>query len=112
MLSSLVALALGVLPAFVKAYPEPIGCSGDCFSHDPFVMQRYDGKYFRYETSAGVNIRTADSLLGPWTDVGRVVTGASVIDDIGISNDDLWVSILFYSQFGGPLPAITISDII
>ena len=61
-------------------YPNPGACSGECFTHDPTVVKRADGKYFRFSTLDLIGISTADSLSGPWTRSGSVIQGASVID--------------------------------
>lgn len=77
--------------ALAEGYPNPLGCTGDCFTHDPSVIKRADGKYFRFSTLGLISIRTASSLGGPWTAVGSVINGASVINLDG--NDQLWVSV-------------------
>jgi len=75
--------------ALVHAYSDPGACSGDCNTHDPSVMQRSsDGKYFRFSTGNEIEIATASSLAGPWTNQGSAITGGSSIDLDG--NTDLW----------------------
>ncbi|KAH8649212.1 glycoside hydrolase, family 43 [Xylariales sp. PMI_506] len=91
---SFFTLVLCSLLSLVRAYPNPVGCSGDCYAHDPFVIQRYDGTYFRFSTDPGIGIWTAESLLGPWTDVGRVIAGESIITTV--SDDTLWAPDVSY----------------
>ncbi|EFX06629.1 glycoside hydrolase, family 43 [Grosmannia clavigera kw1407] len=88
-LSSVVAaVALLAGPALAQTYPDPLGCAGDCFTHDPFVTKRADGTYFLFSTLDLISIRTATSLGGPWTEIGSVLEYASVANMTG--NDVLW----------------------
>lgn len=84
-----VLAALGV--ASVHGYAEPEPCTGDCFAHDPGLMQRSsDNVYFRFNTNNQVEIMKADSLSGPWESVGMVLPDGSSID---IADDQgYWVS--------------------
>lgn len=89
LLSTIPFLLLALLPSAVYAqYPEPRKCDGECFTHDPAVVKRADGKYFRFSTLDLIGISTADSLEGPWTRAGSVIQGASIIDMPG--NRELW----------------------
>ena len=88
--SSLITTCLSLLPSLVHSYANPQGCSGDCFTHDPSLVKRSDGKYFRYSSKNGIPISTATNLAGPWDKVGYVVNVPSVINHDGNSN--LWVS--------------------
>lgn len=82
--STLSAFLLASLASVVRAqYPDPGACSGECFTHDPAVVKRYDGKYFRFSTLDLIGISTADDLSGPWTRSGSVIQGASVINMAG-----------------------------
>ncbi|KAI1387615.1 glycoside hydrolase family 43 protein [Hypoxylon trugodes] len=93
--SSLPAVLLASLATIVRAqYPDPGACSGDCFTHDPAVVKRADGKYFRFSTLDLIGIWTATSLSGPWTRSGSVIQGASVINMPG--NDVLWAPDVTY----------------
>lgn len=81
---------LTALPAVAAAYPNPIACTGSsCWSHDPSVVKRSDGKYFRFETGSKIGIWSASSLTGPWTYQGAAIPAGSSINLAG--NDDLWV---------------------
>lgn len=82
-------LALGS-PLVKRDYPDPI-CSGDCSNqvHDPSVVRREDGTYFRFTTLDLISIATAPSIDGPWTLQGSVLDQPSIIDLEG--NDVLWV---------------------
>jgi arabinan endo-1,5-alpha-L-arabinosidase len=83
------AALLASVPTPVQAYTGPIGCLGDCFTHDPAVVKRSDGKYFRFSSQDLIGIWTADDLLGPWARSGSVISDASVINLPG--NTELWV---------------------
>lgn len=72
------ALTIG---AVVHGYADPEHCSGNCFAHDPALMQRSsDSVYFRFNTNANIEIMKADSLSGPWESVGSVLPDGSSID--------------------------------
>lgn len=90
----LAALALLVLPAVQAAtpvsYPNPGACTGDCWTHDPAVVEGPDGSYYRFSTGRLIGIYKADALEGPWTKAGSVIQSKSIIDIPG--NNDLWVS--------------------
>lgn len=97
------------------AYPAPGPCQGACYSKDPALVKRSDGVYFRFTTRDLIAIHRATNLAGPWTAVGSVIQGRSVIDLPG--NDVLWAPdvrkvgnlyYLFYSvsQLGSRASAI------
>lgn len=87
---------LAAAPAAVAAYPNPIACTGSsCWSHDPSVVKRSDGKYFRFETGSKIGIWSASSLTGPWTYQGAAIPAGSSINLAG--NDDLWVCLQAHS---------------
>ena len=81
------------LLSITTAYPDPVcdnsngGCQGQI--HDPSVVLRDDGTYFRFSTLDGINIASASSIDGSWTHLGSVLPNGSVIDLPG--NKDLWV---------------------
>ncbi|ROV97396.1 hypothetical protein VMCG_06908 [Cytospora schulzeri] len=81
-------LGLAAVPSFVQAYPNPITCSGYCWAHDPSVVKRSDGTYFRFNTGSEIGISSASSLTGPWTYLGSALPSGSSIDLTG--NTDLW----------------------
>ena len=74
---------IALLLSAVSAYPNPIcdNSNGQCQGnvHDPSVVLRDDGTYFRFSTLDGINIATAESIGGPWTHQGSVLPNGSVI---------------------------------
>ncbi|KAL3423417.1 endo-alpha-1,5-arabinanase [Phlyctema vagabunda] len=74
--------------ATVAAYANPGACSGACGSHDPSIIRRDDGTYFRFDTAGGVPISTAPSIKGPWTSKGVALSGGSTINNAG--KKDIW----------------------
>lgn len=91
-LGSVFSLAAALLSATVQAaYPNPGKCSdqGQCWSHDPSVVLRDDGTYFRFETGSRIGIWKAADLTGPWKYQGAALPRGSKIDLAG--SQDLWV---------------------
>ena len=84
-------LSLSFVATFLaEAYPDPQGCSGACgYVHDPYVVKRSDGTYFRFATFQEIQIATAPALIGPWTEQGPALPGGSEIPLPG--NMSLWV---------------------
>ncbi|KAJ3546151.1 hypothetical protein NM208_g2136 [Fusarium decemcellulare] len=77
------------LSAGVSGYANPKACSGVCNnSHDPSIIRRSDGTYFRFSTGGKIAIHTAPSIEGPWTYKGAMLPSGSKIDLAG--NQDLW----------------------
>lgn len=60
-LTGFLALALSALPG-ATAYADPGACSGDCWAHDPCLIKRSDGTYFRFNTGSEIGIWTADAI--------------------------------------------------
>ena len=60
--------------------PEP--CTGECFIHDPALVQSSNGTYYLYGSGPGVTVKTAPSLTGPWTPPSRVF---DTDDQLGVS---------------------------
>ncbi|ROT36749.1 glycoside hydrolase family 43 protein [Sodiomyces alkalinus F11] len=101
-------------------YPNPGICTGTCVNtHDPFIVRRSDGVYFRFSTSGRVTIHTASAITGPWTYQGAALPGGSTIDLEG--NQDLWAPdviqvdntyYLYYSvsTFGSQTSAIGVAQ--
>ena len=85
-LSSLVLPVSGVLAQMLD--PEP--CTGECFIHDPALIQSANGTYFLYGSGPGVTVKTAPSLTGPWTPPSRVFD----------TDDQLGVSLLLHLSNG------------
>jgi len=86
---SLCAAAISLFALQVHGYANPGSCSGACNVHDPGLIQRDDGVYFRFSTGNKISYARSSSIEGPWTAVGSVVPDGSSIDKAG--NDDLWV---------------------
>ncbi|KAM5354969.1 hypothetical protein ACJ41O_001615 [Fusarium nematophilum] len=82
--TGLVALSTGVF-----GYANPKACSGVCGNaHDPAIIRRSDGTYFRFSTGGRIAIHTAPAITGPWTYKGALLPSGSSIDLPG--NQDLW----------------------
>lgn len=80
-LSTTLASVLNLAVVAVHGYADPEPCTGDCFAHDPGLMQRSsDGVYFRFNTDTMIEIMKGDSLSGPWESVGSVLPDGSSID--------------------------------
>ncbi|ODM14751.1 putative arabinan endo-1,5-alpha-L-arabinosidase A [Aspergillus cristatus] len=85
---TLCAAAISLFALQVHGYANPGSCSGACNVHDPGLIQRDDGVYFRFSTGNKISYAQSSSIEGPWTAVGSVVPDGSSIDKAG--NDDLW----------------------
>ncbi|KAI1086809.1 glycoside hydrolase family 43 protein [Rostrohypoxylon terebratum] len=82
---------LGLLPllAVVSGYANPGACSGTCTNtHDPSIIRRSDGTYFRFSTGGKIAVHTAPDITGPWTYRGAALPSGSKINLAG--NQDLW----------------------
>ncbi|KAK2759470.1 hypothetical protein FQN54_002948 [Arachnomyces sp. PD_36] len=78
---NLASLVPSLVGAFANAFAEPGDCAGACTNvRDPSVIQRADGKYFRFSTSNKILSASANSLEGPWTAGGSAIEGGSKID--------------------------------
>jgi arabinan endo-1,5-alpha-L-arabinosidase len=87
-------LSLFSLVVLGSAYANPGPCSGICGnSHDPALIRRSDGTYFRFSTGNRINIASAPSIAGPWSSKGSAIRGGSKINKKG--NQDLWVHMTF-----------------
>lgn len=86
--------------SLVAAYANPGACSGNCYAHDPSLIQRSsDGTWFMFNTGNGIGIWKSTALAGPWTYVGDALVGGSKIALSG--NTDLWVRFpLFFNCLG------------
>ncbi|KAI1774361.1 glycoside hydrolase family 43 protein [Hypoxylon cercidicola] len=85
------SIICGILPfvAAVYGYANPGACSGTCTNtHDPSIIRRSDGTYFRFSTGGKIAVHTAPALTGPWTYRGAALPSGSSIDLAG--NQDLW----------------------
>ncbi|KAI6457711.1 hypothetical protein MCOR17_007716 [Pyricularia oryzae] len=81
-------LAVLALPHLASGYANPGACSGQCWTHDPAVVRRDDGVYFRFSTGSKIGIWKAPALEGPWTYQGAAIPAGSRINLPG--RDDLW----------------------
>lgn len=89
-LSVVLLAALSLLFVDVaSAYASPKLCQGTCTNaHDPSIIRRDDGTYFRFSTGGKIAIHTAPALTGPWTYKGAMLPSGSKINLKG--KDDLW----------------------
>ncbi|KAL2756446.1 glycoside hydrolase family 43 protein [Sodiomyces alcalophilus JCM 7366] len=104
----------------LASLPNPGTCTGTCINtHDPFIVRRPDGVYFRFSTSGRITIHTAPAITGPWTYQGAALPRGSSIDLPG--NQDLWAPdviqigntyYLYYSvsTFGSQTSAIGVAQ--
>jgi arabinan endo-1,5-alpha-L-arabinosidase len=119
MRSSIFLSLLSVFSASVNAYSNPLTCSGVCTNaHDPALIRRDDGTYFRFSTGGKIAIHSAPAITGPWTYKGAAIPSGSKINKAG--KDDLWapdvtkvgsVYYLYYSvsSFGSQDSAIGVA---
>lgn len=83
------AVSLLSWSAAVHGYANPMTCSGTCTNaHDPALIRRDDGTYFRFSTGGKIAIHSAPAITGPWTYKGAAIPNGSKIDKTG--NNDLW----------------------
>ncbi|KAI1371400.1 glycoside hydrolase family 43 protein [Hypoxylon crocopeplum] len=81
--------ALLALLGTALGYANPGACSGTCVNtHDPSIIRRSDGIYFRFSTGGKIAVHTAPDITGPWTYKGAALPSGSSIDLGG--NQDLW----------------------
>lgn len=84
-----VSTTLSIISATADAYSNPLSCSGTCTNaHDPSLVRRDDGTYFRFSTGGKVAVHTAPTIQGPWTYKGAALPNGSKISKAG--NQDLW----------------------
>lgn len=92
---SIVASLLSAATA-VYGYADPMACSGICNNaHDPALIRRADGTYYRFSTGGKIAIHTAPSITGPWSYKGAAIPAGSKINLAG--KDDLWVRSVVYT---------------
>ena len=85
---SLVTCLLSAATA-VSGYAYPMACTGVCNNaHDPALIRRADGTYFRFSTGGKIAVHTAPSITGPWTYKGAAIPAGSKINLPG--RNDLW----------------------
>ncbi|KAH8711904.1 glycosyl hydrolase [Phaeosphaeriaceae sp. PMI808] len=82
-------LSLFAGAAAVYGYGLPMACSGVCTNaHDPALIRRDDGTYYRFSTGGKIAIHSAPSITGPWTYKGAAIPNGSKINLNG--RNDLW----------------------
>ncbi|KAI5296585.1 hypothetical protein KEM52_006206 [Ascosphaera acerosa] len=90
---ALTSLCLALVGAAAAAsnWPEPGKCVGDCYAHDPSIVQREsDGLYFKFTTREYLEYATSKSIEGPWTIVGHILPeGSKLYPEFG-ENDNVW----------------------
>jgi hypothetical protein len=92
---SIVASLLSAATA-VYGYADPMPCSGICNNaHDPALIRRADGTYYRFSTGGKIAIHSAPSITGPWSYKGAAIPAGSKINLAG--KNDLWVRFIIYS---------------
>ncbi|KAL8846347.1 MAG: hypothetical protein Q9221_008558 [Calogaya cf. arnoldii] len=85
----MIYLIFSILSLTASAYSNPLPCSGICTNaHDPSLIRRDDGTYFRFSTGGKIAIHTAPSIQGPWTYKGAALPNGSKTSKAG--NQDLW----------------------
>ncbi|KAF2027131.1 endo-1,5-alpha-L-arabinosidase [Setomelanomma holmii] len=73
----------------VSGYANPMTCTGTCTNaHDPALIRRDDGTYYRFSTGGKIAIHSAPSITGPWTYKGAAIPNGSKINLNG--KNDLW----------------------
>lgn len=78
--------------ALASAYPNRGACTGNCWAHDPAMIQRVsDGKYYRFSTGTGVSTHSSPSVKGPWTDFGSALPNGSKITLDNVDSTNIWV---------------------
>ncbi|RYP55123.1 hypothetical protein DL768_000242 [Monosporascus sp. mg162] len=85
------SVAAAAIPLLGSAlgYAKPNACSGVCINtHDPSIIRRDDGTYFRFSTGGRIAVHSAPDITGPWRYEGAALPAGSVIDLPG--NQDLW----------------------
>src|SRR5262245_45421633 len=76
-------------------WPNPEPCEGNCTSiHDPSVIRRSDGTWFRFSTNGNIAIATAPAMTGPWEYQGAMLPKGSKIDVI--ENQEIWAPDVFF----------------
>ena len=99
MRSSIVASILSAA-SVVYGYANPMACSGVCGNaHDPALIRRDDGTYYRFSTGGKIAIHSAPSITGPWTYKGAAIPSGSKINLKG--KDDLSVSTVLVIKWLG-----------
>ncbi|KAF2188807.1 glycoside hydrolase family 43 protein [Zopfia rhizophila CBS 207.26] len=103
-------------PRQAASWPEPEPCTGNCtYIHDPSVIRRADGTWYRFSTLGNIAIATAPALTGPWTYKGAMLPGGSKINVV--KNQEIWapdVSFIdgtYYAYYSVSRSGLQTSDI-
>lgn len=79
------------------SWPDPEPCQGNCtFIHDPSLVRRSDGTWFRFSTNGNIAIATATALTGPWEYVGAMLPQGSKIHVV--DGQQIWAPDVFFSD--------------
>ncbi|KAF2669488.1 endo-1,5-alpha-L-arabinosidase [Microthyrium microscopicum] len=88
-MATTILIWLNIFAALVSAYSTPLACTGTCGNaHDPAIIKRNDGTYFRFSTNGKIAIHTAPNITGPWVYKGAAIPRGSSINLKG--REDLW----------------------
>ncbi|KAK1750465.1 putative arabinan endo-1,5-alpha-L-arabinosidase A [Echria macrotheca] len=88
-MSRLLTLAAFVAGFVSSVFSLPEACTGTCTNtHDPSIIVRTDGTYFRFSTGGRIAIHSASNITGPWKYRGAALPNDSSINLRG--NQDLW----------------------
>lgn len=80
-----------------STYPPPETCDGNCtYIHDPSVVRRSDGTWFRFSTIGNIAVATAPTLTGPWTYKGALLPQGSSI--MLREDQELWAPDVFFAN--------------
>lgn len=73
------------------SWPDPEPCTGNCsYVHDPSIIRKSDGTWYRFSTNGNIAIASAPALTGPWTYQGAMLPGGSSIHVV--DGQELWVN--------------------
>lgn len=84
------SLVLAAWASTAFGFANPGACSGLCNAHDPSIIRRGDGKYFRFTTGGLINIHTAPDITGPWTFSCTMLSANANLTTSGNAGKDLW----------------------
>ena len=103
--SVLLFLHTHVCTAASNRWPDPEPCMGNCsYIHDPSVIKRSDGTWFRFSTNGNIAIASAPNITGPWKYLDSMLPKGSVIQIT--KNQEIWVC-FYQSDFEELAPNIT-----
>ncbi|KAF2111390.1 glycosyl hydrolase [Lophiotrema nucula] len=89
------ALANPIQSRQSASWPDPIPLSGNnTYIHDPSLIRRADGTWFRFSTLGNIAIASAPSLTGPWTYLGAMLPQGATMINIH-PQQELWAPDVF-----------------